>query len=210
MERPTIVVLGFKQTFEKNQKTGLMDRPVDWVTYAPVHAVQTTQITERVDKMRPPESGLNRDDEGRKIAFLRYRWEMIERAYNAWKEGVEAPLDGTPLGAWAGINEAQANAFRSVGIKTVEGVRDIPEVLIGKVPLPSVREIVKQAGLFLDARDASSAAARQAEQDAKIASLQEKLDAAMELLEQANKPDKPRRGRPSNAEITKRAEAEAA
>ncbi len=49
MERPTIVVLGFKQTFERNPKTGLMDRPVDWVTYAPVHAVQSTQITERVD-----------------------------------------------------------------------------------------------------------------------------------------------------------------
>lgn len=204
MERPTIVVLGFKQTFEKNPKTGLMDRPVDWVTYAPVHAVQTTQITERVDKMRPPESGLNRDDEGKKLAFLRFRWEMIEKAYNAWKEGVEVPLDGTPLGAWPGINEAQANAFRSVGVKTVEGVRDLPEALIGKVPLPSVREIVKQAHLFLEARDASSSATKQAEMQAQIDGLKEQLGAAMELLEQAKEKRKP--GRPKKEPV----EAEAA
>lgn len=197
MERPTIVVLGFKQTFERNPKTGLMDRPVDWVTYAPVHAVQSTQITERVDKMRPPETGLNRDDEGRKIAFLRFRWEMIERAYNAWKEGVEVPLDGTPLGVWPGINEAQANAFRSVGVKTVEGIRDLPEVLVGKVPLPSVREIVKQANLFLEARDATSTAVRQAEQESRISSLEEQLAAAMALLEQkAGEPEKRKPGRP--------------
>ena len=204
MERPTIVVLGFKQTFERNPSTGLMDRPVDWVTYAPVHAVQSTQITERVDKMKPPEH-LGREDGGQKLAFLKFRWDMIERAYDAWKEGVEAPLDGTPLGAWAGINEAQANAFRSVGIKTVEAVRDIPEVLIGKVPLPSVRELIKQAGLFLDAKDASSAAAKQSAQDDRIKGLEEQLAAAMELLEEQSK-ERRKPGRPKK----ETSEAEAA
>lgn len=204
MERPTIVVLGFKQTFERNPATGLMDKPVDWVTYAPVHAVQSTQITERVDKMRLPEDGLIRDEEGRKTAFLRFRWDMIDKAYKAWKEGVEAPVDGTPLGAWPGINEAQVNAFRSVGIKSVEGVRDIPEVLINKVPLPSVREIVKQATLFLDAREASSAAAMQAERDSRINALEEQLAAAMALLEEQAQ-DKPKRGRPKK--VTEEAEA---
>jgi len=206
MERPTIVILGFKQTFEKDRKTGLMDRAVDWVTYAPVHAVQSTQITERIDKLRPPEAGLDRDDEGRKIAFLRYRWGMIEPAYNAWKSGIEAPMDGTPLGAWAGINEAQANGFRSVGIKTVEGVRDIPEVLIAKVPLPSVRELIKQAGLFLDARDASMAAAKQSAQDSRIGVLEEQLAAAMELLSQKGV-EKKKPGRPKKEVLV---EAEAA
>ena len=205
MERPTIVVLGFKQTFEKNPKTGLMDRPVDWVEYAPVHAVQSTQITERVDKMRPPESGIRGDDEGKKIAYLRFRWDMIEKAYNAWKQGIEIPLDGTPLGVWPGINEAQANAFRAVGIKTVEAIRDIPDGLIGKVALPGVREIVKQARFFLDSRDASSSAAKQAEQDSRIKGLEEQLAAAMELLEQQTK-RKPGRPRKEAAE----AETEAA
>jgi hypothetical protein len=205
MERPTIVILGFKQTFERNPATNMMDRPVDWVTYAPVHAVQSTQITERVDKMRPPETALNHDPEGRKIAFLRYRWEMIERAYNAWKEGVEVPLDGTPLGAWPGINEAQVNAFRAVGIKTVEGIRDIPEVLIGKVALPGVREIMKQAGFFLEARDASSSASKQAAQESRIKGLEEQLAAAMELLEEQTS-QKPKRGRPPK-DVTEEAEA---
>lgn len=191
MERPTIVVLGFKQTFEKNPKTGLMDKPVDWVTYAPAHAVQSTQITERVDKMLPPEGGVRGDDEGKKIAYLRFRWGMIERAYEAWKQGIEIPLDGTPLGVWPGINEAQVNAFRAVGVKTVEGIRDMPDVLIGKVALPGVREIVKQAGHFLEAREASVSAAKATEQENRIKGLEEQLAAAMELLEQQAKRKKP-------------------
>lgn len=204
MDRPTIVILGFKQTFERDPKTKLMTRPVDWVTYAPVHAVQSTQITDRVDKMRPPEGGLRGDDEGRKMAFLRHRWDMIDRAYRAWKEGIEIPLDGTPLGVWPGINEAQANAFRTVGIKTVEAIRDIPDGLIGKVALPGVREIVKQAGFFLESRDASSAAAKQAEQDTRIKGLEEQLAAAMELLEEQSKP---KRGRPRKEDAEAETEA---
>lgn len=196
-DRPTIVIVGFTQTYERNPETGIMDRPVDWVTYAPIHAVQTTQIKERVDKMRPPPEGLNRDDEGKKIAYLRHRWSMIEQAYNAWKEGIEIPVDGTPLGAWPGINEAQANAFRSVGCRSVEDIRDLPDNLVTKVALPGVREIVKQAGLFLDARDATSAAAKQAEQESRIKGLEEQLAAAMELLEEQSKP---KRGRPKKQE----------
>lgn len=205
MERPTIVVLGFKQTFERDPQTGVMNRPVDWVNYAPVHAVQTTQIWERIDKMRPPENGLGRDDAGAKMAYLNIRWSMIEPAYEAWKQGIEMPLDGTPLGAWPGINEAQANAFRAVGVKTVEGIRDLPENLVGKVALPGVREIKKQAGLFLDARDATSAAVRQAEQEERIKGLEEQLAAAMELLEEQSRKRGP--GRPRKEES---AEAEAA
>lgn len=205
-QKPTIVVLGFKQTYERDPATGLMNRPVDWVTYAPVHAVQTTQITERIDKMRPPERGLNRDDEGAKMAYLNIRWSMIERAYEAWKQGIEIPLEGTPLGVWPGINEAQANAFRAVGVKTIEGIAELPDNLIGKVALPGVREIKKQAGLFLAARDASTAATRQAEQEDRIRGLEEQLAAAMELLEEQEQSKKRGPGRPRKED----AEAEAA
>lgn len=188
-DRPTIVVLGFRQTFEKNKDTGKMDRPVDWVTYAPIHAVQSCQIEDRVDNMRPPEAIAN-DDEGKKLAFLRYRWDMIEKAYSAWKQGIEIPLDGTPLGVWPGINEGQANAFRSVGIRTVEGIAAMPDNVVGKVPLPGVREIKRQAALFLENSDRATAAAKQDEQQQQIKELQEKLDAAMDLLEQQTKPRK--------------------
>jgi len=192
MDRPTIVILGFHQTFERNPATDTMDRPVDWVTYAPVHAVQSTKIVDRVDLMRPPEFVKN-DDEGKKMDFLRFRWEMIERAWKAWKEGIEVPDDGTPLGSWPGLNAAQVNAFRSVGAKTVEAVAAMSDAVIGKVPLPGVREIKRQAALFIEHKSGSALAARQAEAEDKIKALEEQLAAAMELLEEQAKP---KRGRP--------------
>lgn len=195
MDRPTIVILGFHQTFERNQATGNMDRPVDWVTYAPVHAVQSTKIVDRVDLMRPPEFVRN-DDEGKKMDFLRYRWEMIERAWKAWKEGIEVPDDGTPLGSWPGLNAAQVNAFRGVGLKTVEAVATMPDSVVGKVPLPGVREIKRQAALFIEHKSGSAMATRQAEAEDKIRALEEQLAQAMELLEEQTKP---KRGRPPKA-----------
>lgn len=187
MERPTIVVLGFNTTYEKNKKTGKMDRPVDWVTYAPAHAAMYTQIKDRVEWMRPPDT-LRNDDEGKKMDFLRWRWDMIDKAYKAWKEGHEIPLDGTALGVWPGINAAQAQAFQSVGIKTVEQVATMPDSILSKVPLPSVRELKAQAEAFLEASDRSSVANRMTEMEAKNTALSEQLAAAMELLEQQTKP----------------------
>lgn len=189
-QRPTIVVLGFKTTYELNRESGKMDRAVDWVTYAPAHMAMYSQITERVDWMRPPENMKN-DQRGIKMAFLRHRWSMIEKAYEAWKKGHEIPVDGTPLGVWPGINAGQVQAFHSVGIKTVEQVATMPESIMQRVPLPGVRDLRKQAEAFLANSDRAAASAKVSEQDAKIAALEEQLAAAMELLEEKAKPEKP-------------------
>lgn len=182
VDRPTIVVLGFKTTYEKNKTTGKMDRPVDWVTYAPSHMAMYTQITERVEFMRPPET-LTNDDEGKRMDFLRHRWDMIDRAYRAWKEGHEIPLDGTPLASWPGLNTAQADVFRALAIKTVEQIATLPDAMISRVQLPAVRDIIKQAQAFLAASDRSSTANRLTDLEARNAELAEQLAAAMELLE---------------------------
>lgn len=186
-DRPTIVVLGFKTTYERNKETGKMDRPVDWVTYAPAHMAMYTQVTERVEWMRPPETVRN-DPRGIKMQFLTYRWSMIEKAYEAWKKGHEIPVDGTPLGVWPGVNAAQVQAFQQVGLKTVEQVATMPESIMQRVPLPGVRELRKQAEAFLAATDRSSVANQVTEQAKQIEALQEQLAAAMELLEEQSKP----------------------
>lgn len=191
VDRPTIVVLGFKTTYEKNKTTGKLDRAVDWVTYAPAHMAMFTQITERVDFMRPPEN-LSNDDEGKRMDFLRYRWEMIDRAYRAWKEGHEIPVDGTPLASWPGLNSAQADVFRALAIKSVEQIATLPDAMIARVQLPAVRDIIKQAQAFLAASDRTSTANRLTELEGSNAALAEQLAAAMELLEAQTKPKKVR------------------
>lgn len=196
MDAPTIRVLGFKTEYKLNRETGKRDIPVDYVEYAPVHAVMTTRIWERVKDLQPPEF-IDNDDDGKKIGFMRARWSMIEAAYDAWKKGMEIPLDGTPLAAWAGVTPEQAQAFHRAGIRTVEEVAGLTDGVMSKVQLPGIREFVQQARAFLDAADRNVVADRLTSQDAEISALKEQLAAAMELLEEANKP---KRGRPAKVE----------
>jgi hypothetical protein len=190
--KATIIIHGFKTTYEMSydkdgKATGKKDRPVDWVTYSPAHAAMFTQISERVEWLRPPEN-IRGDDDGIKMAAMRHKWAQIERGYDAWKSGHEIPVDGTALGAWPGINEQQAQAFRAVGIKTVEQVAEITDAMISRVQLPSVRELKAQAKAFLEAFDRTAISSKVERQDEQIKVLQEQLAAAMELLEQQTKP----------------------
>lgn len=190
--KATIIIHGFKTTYEMSydkdgKQTGKKDRPVDWVTYSPAHAAMFTTISERVEWLRPPDN-IRGDDDGIKMAAMRHKWSQIERGYEAWKSGHEIPIEGTALGAWPGINEQQAQAFRACGIKTVEQVAEITDAMISRVQLPSVRELKAQAKAFLDAFDRTSTATRLSEMEAKNEALAEQLAAAMELLEQQTKP----------------------
>lgn len=178
---PTIRVMQFKTEFRRNKQTKEPEA-IDWVEYAPVHSMQNTRIWSRVDHMRPPEQPFEHDDEGDRMAFIRHRWEMIEKAYKAWKNEEEFPVDGTPLGMWPGINPDQADAFRKVGILTIEDVATMPDALMSKIPMPNVRTLKTAAGVFLDATDRAAVADEVADQREKIANLQEQLSAAMELI----------------------------
>lgn len=186
VDRPTIVVHKFWTTYENDKTTGKKTRPVDWVSYSPAHMAMFTVNNERVEFMRPPEFVKN-DDEGKKMDFLRYRWDQIDRAYKAWKEGHEIPVDGTPLASWPGLNAAQADIFRGLSIKTVEQIATLPDAMINRVQLPAVRDIIKQAQAFLAASDRSSTASRLTELEASNADLKEQLEAAIALLHE-NKP----------------------
>ena len=206
-DRATVLVLGFHQTFEKNHQTGKMDRPVEWVTYAPIHAANSTRIVVPVSQLMPP-NDLPRDKGGLKMNLMRQKWDQIEPAYKAWKEGNEIPVNGTPLGAWPGINNAQAQAFLAKGIRTVEAVATLPDSAARSISLPNVRDLVKQAQAFLEATDQNTVANRMTEMEKANADLKEQLEAAMALLEERTSTDEPKRGpgRPKKADV----EAEAA
>lgn len=46
--------------------------------------------------------------------------DMYKKQYNAWKEGQEIPLDGTPIRNWAIPSPAQVKNLLAAGMKTVE------------------------------------------------------------------------------------------
>lgn len=182
---PSIRVIGFRQEYKTiTGPDGKSEtRPIEYVKYAPIGAMLTNNTEERVDFLRPPES-IDNDDDGKKLAFMKYRWSMIEPAYDAWKAGQEIPVAGTPLAAWPILSDEQRAAIMRTGIKTVEDLAELPDSAITKLPLPNARDLGKQARLFLETTDRAVVAQQIAERDEKIAVMEEEMAAMKELLQQ--------------------------
>ena len=204
-----IRVLGFKTTYERHPvKGGPLDEDldekgfkldakgkrvmenveVDWVRYAPSHSPVNTINEERVKHLVVTDAMLQ-GDVAEKTKLMGLRWQQIEPAYRAWKSGNDLPVNGTPLAAWAGVTAEKAEVLRRYAIRTVEEVRDLTEGQMEKIQLPGMRDMRKQAAIFLQGKGAADAAAREAERDSEIAALkaqlmetQERFSAAMDLL----------------------------
>lgn len=177
------VIVGFKTEYKG-------DRATDWVEIAPSgESFERTHTWHRIADLQPR----GEVDDARKSS-LSYRaavarWDRITPAYGAFKAGQDIPLDGTPLAAWAGVSPEQAALLRSMGIKTVEGVRDMGEGATARLPFPNARKLPQLAGSFLSS-------VGEAAKDAEIDVMRERL-AALEaaLAEGAEKrgPGRPRK-----------------
>lgn len=176
------VILGFKTEY-----TG--DRAIDWVEIAPSgEAFDRTHTWHRIKDITPPQNvdDTRRDSMSFKIAEA--RWERIRPAYEAYKRGQDLPDDGTPLAAWAGVSPEQVAHLKAMGIKTVEGVRDMGEGAVSRLPFPNAKKLPKLAADFLSSRG-------EAEKDRMIADMQERM-AIMEEMIAAGQPEKRGPGRP--------------
>ncbi|WP_181169252.1 hypothetical protein [Mesorhizobium sp. B2-2-2] len=203
-QEPIIRVISFKTTYEVHPKRGsdplndtvdekgflLNDKgkrimeniAVDWVTYAPAQSPLSTQNTERVMSLAPGRKG------GTDGAFMKARWAQIEAAYLAWKNGQDIPVNGMPLSAWPGVNSGQVDVLRHYGIRSVEEVRDLTDSQIERIRLPNMQDVRKQARLFLENTSASISAQREAEKDAQLVAMQERLAEMEKLLDQKTAP----------------------
>lgn len=69
--------------------------------------------------------------------------------YKAFKEGREAPINGTPIDEWQGISRTRAKELRAIGIRTVEDLASLHDNAIQRIGM-GARELVQQAKAFLD------------------------------------------------------------
>lgn len=206
---PQIRVLGFKTTFEMlpvkgdplNDETDRHGYKLNakgdrikelqeehWVSYSPAHSPLNTINTERVRLMYPDPTRMGEDQDGEKLRFMSHRWAQIEPAFNAFKEGRDIPINGTPLAAWGGITQEQAEVLRQHSLRTVEEVRDLTESQLERVRLPNMRDLRQQAKLFLENSNAAASAAREAEKDKLIEAMAERMAAMEALLEERTTP----------------------
>ena len=180
-----IRVLGFETKYSNGKE-------FDWVLYAPAHNIKDCQTWERVDRLTPPDSELERDTRGTKMFHMKAVWSFIGPKYDAWKSGKEIPEDGTPLSAWAGVDAGQVAEFNKQSIKTVEDVATLSDAAMDRVALPRLRNIRDQAKKYVSSQGATELAQE-------VADTKEQLAAAMMLLEEmktsmaAEKTKRPRR-----------------
>lgn len=180
------VVLEFKTEYKNGKET-------DWVLVAPPgEAFERVHTWHRVKDVMPPSEvdDTRRNSEGYQV--MQARWAIIGPKYDAWKRNEALPEDGTPLAAWAGVSPEQVQVLKRMGITTVEGVRDMSESAIVKLPFPNARKLPSLAGNFLASRG-------DAEKDQKIAEMAERM-AIMEEMLAAQMPEKRGPGRPRKQE----------
>lgn len=178
----SFITLDFKTEYVTGKE------PRDMVLLAPTgEAFERSQTWHYVETLRP-----NGRLEGAMGAMQAARWEVVEPAYRAWKNGEEVPDNGTPLGAWAGVSQDQAKFLKTKGIVSVEQVAEMSDSTIETLPFPGRRELPKLARTFLEGQ-------KDADLAAKNAALQERLE-AMEAMLQEQMADKPKRGRPRKNE----------
>jgi hypothetical protein len=180
------VVLEFKTEYKNGKET-------DWVEIAPSgEAFERVHTWHRVKDLMPPAEvdETRRNAEGYQVMMA--RWSVIGPRYEAWKRNEALPEDGTPLAAWSGVSPEQAQYLKRMGINTLEGVRDMSESAIVKLPFPNARKLPQLAAEFLSSKG-------EAEKDRMIADMQERM-AIMEEMLAASQPEKRGPGRPRKQE----------
>lgn len=165
--------------------------PHDMVEYAARDAIDESgnpraTTWARISQIQPPEH-ISNDDGGIKMGYMRAFWDQIGPKYERWKANDEIPMDGTPLAVWPGVNADQAEALRDIGIVTIEAVANVSEAVIASPPLPNMREIKRQAQLWLDGRGDVALQAR-------LAELEEQNAAMLTMLEEKSAPEAEKRG----------------
>lgn len=149
---------------------------VDMVEYCAVgkaNMATTVATVASLGKLLPLEPG----DENMAIMMAHARWNSIKPQYDAWKDGRETPIDGTPLAAWPGITSDQADFLRNLGIRTVEEIAEASDSIVTKIPFPGARELRTSAQAFLKSADKAKVATE-------ITTLSEKNRALEEQLEE--------------------------
>lgn len=158
--------------------------PVEWVVFGPIGNANIRN-TERIKHMIPDPAKIGNDPDGKRHAFMKARWEQIEPAYRAWKEGQEIPLNGTPLAVWPGVTPEQIDVFRQFSVRTVEEVAALTETQMEKIRLPNMREMKAQASLFMQNMDRSQSAEEQMRMNATMEAMSDRMAQLEEALARA-------------------------
>jgi hypothetical protein len=175
----SLFVKRFCTEFKPDPNDAAKSAGIDWVEYGPVGSFGRSLTRERVSRLRdclPP------GQDNPAVAMAHARWDAIRPAYEGWKSGQEMPVSGTPLAAWNALTPEQAEVFKSRGVCTVEEIAQLTDAHIERVPVPRLRDLIRQAQLFVESTDATRFAHSLERKEQEIAALNAQLESQQEQI----------------------------
>lgn len=154
-----------------------------WVEYDP----QPDGTMKEVEKVEWARKGTQNTTTVEKISRLQKHgsdeWNMLKPYYERWKEGKEAPIDGTPLAAWPGATPQLVKALEPYHIRSIEDLANLTDGTLPKIPVPGIRGFREQAKAYVAAASTTAPVASElAALRAQNASLETRLAEMAEIL----------------------------
>ena len=85
-----------------------------------------------------------------RVGIIPNEWpKLFEDKYEAWKKGLAAEIDGTPISHWNGISQAQLKNCHNLNIYSVEDIAALNDEAIGVLGMGSLN-LKQRAQAFLD------------------------------------------------------------
>lgn len=165
-------------------KTGEL-RYEDWVTYCPTGKQQWVVTSSPIKRLMKV-TDANPENPAYAAAYA--RWKAIEPAYNAWKKGQELPEEGTPLAAFNLLRREDQDALRAGGVRTVEELSSMTDGQRDSFRIPRMRELIKQAQVFLAAEDRNKAQLEIQARDTRIEALEAEMKSMREQFAKGPQP----------------------
>lgn len=128
--------------------------------------------------------------------------DSFHKKYAAWKEGQDAPVNGTSVREWPLLSPAQAQNFIALGMPAIEDVAAMTEEAMQRFGM-GARVLRDKAREWLQGKDVAAAVMEENNalkiQLAELADRLAKLEAAP--VASGADEDKPRRGRPPRVDV---------
>ena len=127
---------------------------------------------------------------------------FAHRAYEAWKEGREAPVNGTDLKNWPGVTPAQLKTCQNATVRTIEDLAAANADTIRKLGMGGVAMMEKAKAYLASAnqnKTSEEVSALMVKLDALSDTVKRKDEQISDLLERLDESTK-KRGRPRKEE----------
>lgn len=119
----------------------------------------------------------------RKGRIPQAHYDYFRRTYDNWREGLEEPLEGTPIKGWPAISPAQQEQVYQANLRTVEDLAQAPEQALHAIGM-GARALKQKAQAWLESSDTGRAANRIQDLENKLADAEERNQKQAQMIDE--------------------------